>query len=243
MAFWTSSSRRVPDTPQDIQLAGDPDICVGLKRSARAKRLSLRISHADGQVSLTLPKRATLKEARAFVLEKENWIRGHLAQRPDIPRLEIGGTLLFEGTEKPILAGSHRTARYRDGAFYVNDSAMDAGPRLRAYLKVIARERLSQASDRYADMIGKPYGKITLRDTKSRWGSCTSDGNLMYSWRLVMAPPEVLDYVAAHEVAHLLEMNHSDRFWAHVDRLCPAQKTARSWLKTHGARLHQVKFD
>ncbi len=111
-----------------------------------------------------------------------------------------------------------------------------------AFLKLRARDRLAAACDGFAASLGTHYRAIALRDTRSRWGSCTSEGNLMYSWRLVMAPPDVLDYVAAHEVAHRLEMNHSDRFWAHVERVCPDHKSHRRWLREEGTKLHAWRF-
>jgi predicted metal-dependent hydrolase len=101
---------------------------------------------------------------------------------------------------------------------------------------------LVQASDHYAAKIGRRVTRVTLRDTRSRWGSCTAEGALMYSWRLIMAPPEVLRYVAAHEVAHLVEMNHSNRFWAVVEGLYPGWQTQRAWLRSHGGALHGLRF-
>jgi predicted metal-dependent hydrolase len=91
-------------------------------------------------------------------------------------------------------------------------------------------------------VLGLPFGRVTLRDTRSRWGSCTSAGDLMFSWRLIMAPSAVLDYVVAHEVAHLAEMNHSDRFWAQVERLFPDHAAPRAWLRRNGAGLHAWDF-
>ncbi|MFM2356655.1 MAG: hypothetical protein RLZZ528_2391, partial [Pseudomonadota bacterium] len=111
-----------------------------------------------------------------------------------------------------------------------------------AFLRVAARTRLNAACDRFAAALGRPYSRIALRDTRSRWGSCTQDGGLMFSWRLVMAPPEVLDYVAAHEVAHLAEMNHSDAFWSVVARLYPDHARQRRWLKAEGSLLHGYRF-
>jgi predicted metal-dependent hydrolase len=116
------------------------------------------------------------------------------------------------------------------------------GRSIQAFLRTLARDRLAAASDRYAAALGRPYGKITLRDTRSRWGSCTSQGDLMYSWRLIMAPPAVLDYVAAHEVAHLERMDHSPAFWNIVARLCPDHARHRDWLRTEGTALHRVRF-
>ena len=105
-----------------------------------------------------------------------------------------------------------------------------------------ARDRLAGACDDYAALLGKPYARITLRDTRSRWGSCTSDGRLMFSWRLIMTPPEVLDYVAAHEVAHLAQMNHSPAFWAEVTRIYGDYQAPRQWLRDHGGGLHRYRF-
>ena len=109
-------------------------------------------------------------------------------------------------------------------------------------LKLRARDVLAEASDRYAVMVGQSYSRLSIRDTRSRWGSCSSEGVLMYSWRLIMAPPEVLDYVAAHEVAHLVEMNHSAAFWAMVERICPDYDVHRAWLRKNGDVLHRVNF-
>ena len=130
---------------------------------------------------------------------------------------------------------------------WLSTSAQDiqnslAAARVQAFLKAEARNDLAAASDRHAKALGRPFRKLTLRDTKSRWGSCSTQGDLMYSWRLVMAPPEVLDYVAAHEVAHLAEMNHSPAFWAVVERLFPNHAACRRWLRAHGQTLHQVSF-
>jgi predicted metal-dependent hydrolase len=116
------------------------------------------------------------------------------------------------------------------------------GPRVQAYLRAQARDRLAQACNHYATLLGRPYRRLTLRDTRSRWGSCSTQGDLMFSWRLIMAPPAVLDYVAAHEVAHLAEMNHSPAFWAVVARLCPDYAAHRHWLRDHGDTLHRVRF-
>ena len=112
--------------------------------------------------------------------------------------------------------------------------AVAPGSRLRA--------RLAEASDHFAQRLGKDYAAITLRDTRSRWGSCTAQGRLMYSWRLILAPPEVLDYVAAHEVAHLAQMNHSPAFWAEVERIYGDYSQPRAWLRREGSSLHRYRF-
>ncbi len=112
--------------------------------------------------------------------------------------------------------------------------------RVTRYLKKQAKADLTRAVTRHCDTLGVEYKAISVKDTRSRWGSCTSDGQLSFSWRLIMAPPKVLDYVAAHECAHLLEMNHSPKFWAHVAKCVPDWKRQRAWLRTHGAGLQSA---
>ena len=153
-------------------------------------------------------------------------------------------SLLVEGRAFVLTQGPQRGSVTLSGDEIVVPGAPErAALRVATFLKALARDRLSQASDRYAAQIGRKYKSLTLRDTRSRWGSCTADGSLMYSWRLIMAPPAVLDYVAAHEVSHLAEMNHSDRFWAVVEGLMPDYAPRRKWLKEHGGRLHAYRFE
>ncbi len=111
--------------------------------------------------------------------------------------------------------------------------------RLRDFLKREAKRDLDAASRKAAAQLGVTVKRISVRDQSSRWGSCSSTGVLSYSWRLILAPPFVLDYLAAHEVAHLVEMNHSRRFWALVERICPDMKRAKAWLDVHGSSLHR----
>lgn len=224
-------------------LEGNPPVEVLLRRSARARRLSLRISRLDGRATLTLPNRVPEREGMVFLREREAWLRKHLDEiEPEMP-VELGGTVMFRGGALPLVAADVKRARLTDGALALPDEPEKVGKRVAAFMKLQARDALADASDRYAKALGKPYGRISLRDTRSRWGSCSSEGDLMYSWRLVMAPTEVLEYVAAHEVAHLQHMDHSPRFWAAVERLFPAHKACRKWLRDNGGSLHRVRFD
>jgi hypothetical protein len=227
----------------DTLRVGNPPIDILLRRSARARRLTLRVSRIDGRVTLTLPPRVAEREALRFAREREAWLRGHIAGHTAPAALAPGGTVLFEGRALPLVSAPVRGPRLKDGVLHLPEDGAPCGPRVAAFLRTAARDRLAAASDRHAAALGRGYGRITLRDTRSRWGSCSSDGNLMYSWRLIMAPPEVLDYVAAHEVAHLQEMNHSAAFWAVVARLLPGYAAPRAWLREHGAQLHAVRFD
>lgn len=226
----------------DTHLPGDPPIPLVLRRSAQARRISLRISQLDGRVTLTLPKRLAEREALAFARSKEGWIRRHLdARAADVAvvhgaRIPLGGHLL------EVRQGTGRRVEITTDAILVPGAAERVGKRLLAHLKEVARDRLAGACDDYAAALGRPYARLSLRDTRSRWGSCTSDGGLMFSWRLILAPADVLDYVAAHEVAHLAEMNHSPAFWVQVARIYGDHTAPRGWLREHGIGLHRYKF-
>lgn len=225
---------------ETLDLPGTPPIAV--RRSARARRMSLRVGRTDGRVSLTLPRGTPLAEARAFAAQQAGWIARQVAAAPEPRRAAIGATLPVLGREVPVIPGPGRAARWTGTAIAVPDDAR-AGPRVAALLREMARSHLAEAVDRHAAAIGRRPGRITLRDTRSRWGSCTSRGDLMFSWRLVMAAPDVLDYVVAHEVAHLVHMDHSPRFWAQVERLFPDWRPRRDWLRREGAALHAIAFD
>jgi len=227
---------------RQLHLMGEPQITVELRRNARARRLSLRVSQLDGRVTLTLPRSASQTEAQGFAREKEHWIRRQLGNRPEEIVPKIGGTVLFEGAEVPIIAATGRAPAFQDGALLVPGDASRVAIRIAAFLKVLARQRLSTACDVHSQKLGVDVRRITLRDTRSRWGSCTVGGRLMFSWRLIMAPAPVLDYVVAHEVAHLLEMNHSPAYWAVVSRICPDYRQPRQWLRANGAVLHAYRF-
>lgn len=223
-------------------IPGDPPVEVILRRSARARRISLRVSSLDGRVTLTCPDRVSEAEAMSFAHEKAEWMRRHLARQPGEVTVGLGEEIPFRGQAVRLVPGRGRAVHIEDGAALVPGDPERAAVRMQAFLKEAARDRLSAACDRFAGALGHDYGRITLRDTRSRWGSCSSRGGLMFSWRLVMAPDEVLDYVAAHEVAHLREMNHSPRFWALVEQLYGDHRSARTWLRTNGAELHRYRF-
>jgi predicted metal-dependent hydrolase len=223
-------------------LPGNPPVEVILRRSARAKRISLRISQLDGRVTLTLPKGVGEQEGLAFAQEKEAWLRSHLDGRGDDVALGFGAEIPVEGALRRIVPATGKRIVLSETDIAVPGEDAQVGTRLAAFLKQMARDRLVAASDRYAGILGKPYHRITLRDTRSRWGSCSSAGALMYSWRLILCPPEVLDYVAGHEVAHLAEMNHSSAFWDTVTRIHGPYVQQRAWLRNNGSSLHRFRF-
>ena len=225
-------------------LPGSPPVEVHLKRSARARRFSLRVSRLDGKVTLSMPLRAPEGEALAFLRGHEGWLRQTLQAMPDSALRPVGlGTMIPVGGRDLLLSpGFGRGIRAEDDRLLVPGDPATAGLRVAAWLKVLARDRLARASTHYAGLVGRSYSSLALRDTRSRWGSCSPDGLLMYSWRLIMAPPQVLDYVVAHEVAHLVELNHSRAYWAVVSRICPGWQAQRAWLRTQGQTLHRLRF-
>ena len=224
----------------DHILPGVPPVPLVLRRSGRARRISLRVSQLDGRVTLTLPRGVSEREAMAFARSRGDWIRGHLDARPDNVDVVAGCVLPVEGRARRVVPATGRRVVLDDEEVAV--PGPETGARLQSWLRTLARERLVAASDRYAAMLGRPYTRITLRDTRSRWGSCSAQGALMFSWRLVLAPPEVLHYVAAHEVAHLAEMNHSPAFWGTVNRLYGPFEAPRRWLREGGNELHRFRF-
>lgn len=240
--FWSTKSDRVVKSEQ-ITLDGTPEIVLTLRPSSRARRLSLRVARLDGRVTLTMPQGASRAEAIRFIQSRADWIRGHVANAIPELRPGIGDTVPFLGQPHLIRAASLRAPRVDAGCLLVPAGDQRAtGIRLEAFFKREARDRLARASDRYAAMVGRSFGRLTIRDTRSRWGSCSSQGNLMYSWRLIMASEDVLNYVAAHEVAHLVHMDHSPAFWAQVEAIFPEHKTQRTWLRNHGSDLHRYRF-
>lgn len=215
-------------------------ISVTFRRHAKARRLVLRLSRDRAGVIVTLPPRVGRKEALDFAKRSSDWIAERLSAEPAARPVAAGSTILLRGEERRILhAGSRRGAvTLQDDAILVAGDAAHFERRLVDWLKGEARRDLVKASEAYALAMGVKFHRLAVRDQKSRWGSCSSDGTLSYSWRLVLAPPFVLDYVAAHEVAHLKHMNHGRQYWRLVLTHCPHAARAKTWLKQHGAELH-----
>src|SRR5262249_10815365 len=190
-------------------------------------------------VVVTLPPRVSRSEALDFVRKSSRWIGERLKSEPADRPLRPGEEIVIRGERRRIAhSGSRRgtVALTQAGRLFSGQSAHLAR-RLVDWLKAQAKQDLLAASEFYAAAMGVKFHRLSVRDQKSRWGSCSSDGTLSYSWRLILAPPFVLDYVAAHEVAHLKHMNHSRNFWRLVLTHCPNAGRAKSWLTAHGAEL------
>jgi len=220
---------------------GTPPITVELRRNARAKRMTLRVSAVDGVPRLSLPKRGSLKAAKQFLAAQEAWLHNHIGKTP--ARAVITEGLTISLYRESFLLKSHSKSRVTvaPDTLFLPESR-PAGRALEGFIKLRAKSVITKLAEADSATLGKPFSKISLRDPRSRWGSCNSEGNLMFSWRLMLAPPDVLRYVVAHEVAHLREMNHSPAFWAEVAGLMPAYEAPRRWLKQNGGQLHRYDF-
>jgi predicted metal-dependent hydrolase len=221
-----------------VDVAGRP-VNVAVRRNPRARRLYLRIDPVRADVVLVLPRGVGLQEGLRFANDRRGWLAGRLAAMPaHVP--------FADGTIIPLL-GRSVTIRHEpdmrggvrlDGdALRVPGRAEHLSRRVCDWLKVQARSELASRSRACAERVGRTVTRVRIGDPKSRWGSCSARGGLAYSWRLVLAPVEVMDYVVAHEVAHLVEHNHGRRFWAVVDTLTEVSQSARAWLRRYGNTL------
>nr|WP_246237322.1 SprT family zinc-dependent metalloprotease [Halovulum dunhuangense] len=215
---------------------------VEIRRSARARRLTLRMSHATGGFTLTVPQRTPAADIRRFLDQHLWWIEERRAERPVQPNVAPGTLLPVAGEELTLLRGRGRSARRVGDALEVPGEGAVFARRTLVWLREEARARMVARLDHHSARLGRPHRGLTLRDPRSRWGSCTAEGAIMLSWRLILAPAEVMDYVVAHEVAHLAEMNHSPAYWRVVEGLFPGYERPRDWLRANGASLHAWRF-
>lgn len=222
-------------------IIGTPPITVELRRNARAKRMTLRVSAVDGVARLTLPNRSSLRAAMRFLVEQEAWLQSHIGKTPERVVITEGLTIALYGESFLLKTHSKSRVTLAPDTLFLPETR-PAGQALEGFLKARARNVITNLAETDSIALGKPFSKLSLRDPRSRWGSCNTDGNLMFSWRLMLAPPEVLRYVVAHEVAHLREMNHSSAFWAEVAGLMPDYAAPRRWLKRNGGQLHRYDF-
>ncbi len=212
------------------------------RRSARARKISLRIDTRAGGVVVTLPPRAAQAAGMALLQDNATWVAERLARLPDPILLADGVAIPIDGLPHRIrhMPAERGGAWLRPGELLVSGAPEFLARRVADFLRAEARRRLSALAVAKAATAGLSPRRIIVKDTSTRWGSCTADGTLMFCWRLIMAPPHVQDYVAAHEVAHLRHMDHGRGFWALVGQLTPNKQLAVHWLDAQGAGLMRV---
>jgi len=223
------------------RLSGEPPVDILLRRTSQARRMTLRVSSLDGRVTLTVPLHIAERTALAFAGEHRAWIEQAQAGAGDVRRIEAGAVIPIEGRPTTVALQDRAGPDLVGGTLFLPEHS--PGCSATVFLKLLARDRLATACDLYSEKLDRSYRALKLRDARSRWGSCSPDGRLMFSWRLAMAPGEILDYVAAHEVAHLVRMDHSPAFWDVVESICPDWRIHRTWLRGAGAELHRIRFE
>ena len=223
---------------------------LSINENRRATRITLRIEPGGRALKMTVPYGIRRQDVDDFLARHEGWLRDRIAKLDAASHSSLadGGSIAIRGVKHRI----EHSGKVRglteivviggEPVLRVSGLPEQVGRRISAFLKTEARRDLAARVKVHAAAVGRPVKSMTMKDTRSRWGSCTHDGALSFSWRIVMAPPEILDYLAAHEVAHLKEMNHGPAFWALCQKLCPGTPEAKHWLKQNGNALHAIDF-
>jgi predicted metal-dependent hydrolase len=215
---------------------------VNVRLNPRARRLIVKVHPSTGEISVVAPSQRALDRAMEFARGQSDWIAAQLSRIPTAVPLRIGAILPIRGQDHAVRTGDgggRGAVWIEDGTVRVAGQPEHHGRRLLDFLKREARKELEARAFHHAAHLGLKPTRITVRDTGSRWGSCSSTRSLSFSWRLILAPAFVLDYVVAHEVAHMREMNHGPKFWRLVQDLFGDPNRAQKWLRDHGATLHR----
>ncbi|MEM9224746.1 MAG: SprT family zinc-dependent metalloprotease [Pseudomonadota bacterium] len=221
-------------------------VTIDVRRASRAKRMTLRIPPGDANPVVTIPPRASLRTVEPFVRQQEGWLAARLAERSPHTAFDDGALVPFRGEMRRIVGVPSARGVVSEGvhdgerALFVSGRREHLPRRLTDFFRRSARTDIELAVAEFAARVERRPRAIKIKDTRAQWGSCTPAGVLSFSWRLVLAPPSVLRYVAAHEVAHLVELNHSHAFWRLNAKLDPNHEAARAWLKCHGRKLHAI---
>ena len=228
-------------TGQTFDIEKEIGFPIKVVKSPRARRLTLRIDEKARIPVLTLPPRCSARKAVSFVENHRDWIANMLARLPAAAKFQNGAEIMFMGQTCRIIHRPHA----RLGVVLENNHIIVSGEaeflhrRVIDFLKKQAQDRLLELSRQKAALIGCTVNSVIIKDTKSRWGSCSTRRNINYNWRIIMAPAEVIDYLVCHEVSHLAHQDHSPAFWSCVAALCPGYKESRAWLRIRGKSLYQ----
>jgi predicted metal-dependent hydrolase len=238
-------------------IAAAEQIPIVIRKRKGARNLVLRYQPVKHCLTLSLPRHVSERSGVAFVEKKREWVEKQITRKPEKIPFADGQVIPVLGQEYRLVhVGGRGVVQTDDGGWRTEDTNLSVlrppssvvcvpgnpefmARRVREWLKERARQEVTARAQEKAKMLGYKISKITLRDTRSLWGSCNRKGNLTFSWRLVFAPLDVLDYVVAHEVGHLKELNHSAAFWRIVAELCPDWEQHRVWLKKHGNGLYR----
>jgi predicted metal-dependent hydrolase len=237
-------SKTQPARRELLRIDGRP-VAVTMRLNPRARRLIVKVHPSTGEVTVVAPSKRSLDHALDFAKTETEWIARRLSHVPQSIPLDVGARIPFRGEEHLVVRGPEGRApvwlERRDGerVIRVAGRGEHVPRRLIDFLKREARKTLDARALEYAERIGVKPKRITVRDTASRWGSCSTTRALSFSWRLILAPAFVLDYVVAHEIAHLRHMNHGPRFWALVHEFMDDVEKPQAWLSKNGPLLHR----
>ncbi len=249
LAFPFSRRKAPPAAPttREHVVAGRA-LPLRIVENARATRLTLRIDAGGRGLRITIPPGVPEREVDRFLTRHSGWLEKKLEKLPDRPQVRPGVKLPVRGVPHLIVHEPGKRGTVVVGAengaptLTVHGERRHLPRRLSDHLKREAKREIETLVEKHTATVGRRAKAVRFRDTTSRWGSCTSDGTLSFSWRIMMAPPTVIDYLVAHEVAHLKEMNHGPRFWKLCRELCPRTDEAKAWLKRNGGALQAIDF-
>ena len=228
---------------ETVMLEGQ-EFPIHITRHGRARRYVLKFDSENDIIKLTVPKRASIKGGVEFTQSRANWLFQQMHKAGERIQLEPGITFPLLGlptllAHQPGRGVAELDEMEQPQMLTIHGHTDFFSSRLKRYLQNYLREFIQPIAKDYAGQLGVSFRKISVRDTKSHWGSCAPDGSLSFAFRLVFAEPDLVDYIVAHEVAHLREMNHSPAFWKHVEQICPDYKQQKQWFKAHGGELEQ----
>lgn len=220
---------------------GEEQLPLLIRRNTRAKRICLRYNPSDHALSLTLPRHTRVQDGITFVEKKSDWVWDTLSAQPRKKTLRPGMCVDLLGNRYRLRHDEtmRRPFLLEEDALTIGGPREQFAKRLEEAFKKIVRREIELIAHPKARKLGRRINRISVRSTRSRWGSCSSTGNLSFSWRLIFAPRPVLAYVVAHEVAHLVHMDHSKRFWTAVEWICPDHEAPKEWLRLRGRELYQ----
>lgn len=248
-ALFSRKRKRVASPVHErIHKVSGRELPLRVVENARATRLTLRIDANGRGLRVTVPPGIAAREVENFLDRHQGWLEARLAKLPDQPRVRPGIKLPLRGRPHLIVhePGKRGTVEVRENdgepIIVVFGDEKHLPRRICDFLKREAKREIEALVAKHTAEVGRKAKAIRFKDTSSRWGSCTSDGTLSFSWRIMMAPAPVIDYLVAHEVAHLKEMNHGPKFWALCNHLCPRTNEMRQWLKRNGAALQAIEF-
>ncbi len=247
LKLFKNNTASLSRTSREIRIDGEL-FPVEVRNNTRSKRLTLRLAPDGRGAKLTTPPHVSEHQLTEFLDKNSNWIAVRLARMPEPRELKDGQFILYQGIDHKITHLDRRgivEAKLVAGepTLLVPGEVAHMPRRIIDFLKRQARKKLDQAVVTHASALGVKPKSMRITDSKTRWGSCSATRTLSFSWRIIMAPPPVLNYLAAHEVAHLREMNHSAQFWNLVEEICPDMQEQKNWLRRNGSLLHSVRLE